>query len=391
MRTFILILATACSLNLFAGEEKLNLILQAVDNNNLQLRSMRGQVEAEILATKSQSNLPDPTISYTHKYADDDAGEQESELAVTQGFEFPTAYATRHKFNRSQTQVYETAYAITRRDVLLQAKLHVLDLVGLNRQAALLNRLIVHADSIVLLCQRRLDAGDATILELNRAKLDRMSLQTELADNASRHRQALQTLTAMNANQPLTDVCTEYPFTRSLPPYEVVCDEVLPAKRELLQAEAQVQAARREVAVERSGWLPRLEVGYRRNTSPTREFNGFVVGGSIPLFSNRSKVKSARARSLSAELNQQSVALQTEADLQSLYNEAMQVGEAMSVYDLPLLNDMFLLLDKALHGGELPLSQYFEQMNNLIRRHQAYLDLENRFQKLVARLYADRL
>ena len=45
-----------------------------------------------------------------------------------------------------------------------------------------------------------MESGDATALEVNRAQLDLMTVRTELADNASAHRAALQKLLAMNAN-----------------------------------------------------------------------------------------------------------------------------------------------------------------------------------------------
>lgn len=389
-RTIALIALGGC-LAAAAQTGDLDGILQEIDRNNLELQALRKRMEADVATIRSANNLDDPTVSYTHKYDRDNPTEQESELAVTQGFDFPTAYATRHKLNRMQEKTLEAEYALRRRDILLQAKIYGLDLIGLDKEADLLNHLLVHADSIILLCRQRLDAGDATILELNRAKLDRMTLATELADNTARHRETMQRLLAMNGNRPLPELAGGYPLLPDLPPYEVVCDRVLPVKCELQQARLQTEAARGELALSRSGWLPRLEVGYRRNTSPAKAFNGFVVGGSIPLFSNKSKVKSARSRLTGAELGQQAVELQAEAGLQALYNEISQVKEAMGAYDLELMDAMLPLMDKALYGGELPLAQFFETMNNLIRRKQAYIALENRYQKLMAELYADDL
>ena len=181
------------------------------------------------------------------------------------------------------------------------------------------------------------------------------------------------------------------PPPTALPDYETLCDHLVPLNRELQQADAATRVAQKEVSVNRQGWLPHLQVGYRRNTAPTEEFNGFVVGGSIPLFANKGKVKAARARALSAELQREDVAMNVEAALQALYNEARQVEEAMRTYDLPLMHRSFDLLGKALHGGELSWHQYFVELEALVRQGQAYLRLENRYHKVLARIYADRL
>lgn len=367
-------------------------VLEQIEQNNRLLRAVREEVNADLLETKAENNLPDPSVGYTRSYNSRSASQQQDELTVTQGFDFPTAYATRSKYNRLQAEVGERRYAVERRGILLEAKLLCLELIGLNREHELLQMLAVNADSLVALSARRLQSGEATALEVNRARLDLMTLRTELADNASAYRQALQRLTAMNGNAPIGQmVGNAYPGIRPLPTYETLRDEIVPLHRAMRLADAESDAAQKMIDVKRSGWLPRLEVGYKRITSPAEEFNGFTVGTSLPLFSNRGRVKAARARSLSAELKREDTALQVEATLQALYNEARQVEEAMRAYDLPLMDNTFCLLGQALHGGQLSWHEYFVELEALVRRKQSYLQLENRYQRLMAEIYADHL
>lgn len=367
-------------------------VLEQVEQNNRRLQAARELMKAEVLEAKAGNNLGNPEVNYAHLFNSERGSQQQSELTVVQGFDFPTAYAARSKAARLQGDAAQCAYDVERRNVLLEAKQLCLDLIGLNREAHLLHLLQTHADSLAHLCEERLQQGDATALEVNRAKLDLMALRTELADNAAAHRAALQRLLAMNANVYIDHLVADaYPAVPALPDYETLCDHLVPLNRELQQADAATRVAQKEVSVNRQGWLPHLQVGYRRNTAPTEEFNGFVVGGSIPLFANKGKVKAARARALSAELQREDVAMNVEAALQALYNEARQVEEAMRTYDLPLMHRSFDLLGKALHGGELSWHQYFVELEALVRQGQAYLRLENRYHKVLARIYADRL
>ena len=74
------------------------------------------------------------------------------------------------------------------------------------------------------------------------------------------------------------------------------CDEVMASDLDLQAAVATARAAEKQVSVDRQGWLPKLEAGFRRNTDDAVSMNGFVVGGSLPLFQNRKKVKIAKHR-----------------------------------------------------------------------------------------------
>lgn len=366
-------------------------ILKEIEQNNLSLQAARQEQTAEVLEAKAENNLSDPSVEYVRQYSKH-TSDAEDELVVTQEFDFPTAYAARSRYNRLQANAAQSHYAAERRNILLEAKVICLDLIRLNQQEQLIRLLATNADSLVTRSDKRLQSGDATALEANRAQLNQMSLRTELADNASEHRLLLQRLLAMNAGHYLPELTTgEYPQVPELPSYEVVRDEVIPVRHELQEAASASDAARKLVSVEQAGWLPKLAVGYRRNTAPGEELNGFIVGASLPLFENRHKVKAARARSVSAALRQEELALQVEAQLQGLYNEARQVKEAMEVYDLPLIERSFTLLSQSLQGGEISWHEYYEELEALVRRKLDYLQLENRYQKLMAEIYADRL
>lgn len=367
-------------------------VLEQIEQNNLQLKATRETMKAEVLETKAENNLSNPEVNYAHLFSSQRSGQQQSELTVVQGFDFPTAYSARSKAGALEADARQRSYMVQRREVLLQAKLLCLDLIGLNREANLLTLLQAHADSLAQLCETRLESGDATALEVNRAKLGLMALHTEQADNVSAHRTALQSLLAMNANLGIEGMVEDtYPDLPALPDYATLCDEVLPKNHEVQQAEAESKASRKRVSVSRQAGLPKLQVGYRRNTAPAEEFNGFIIGGSIPLFENRNKVKAASARALSAELQKESVTLSAEALLQARYNEAQSLKQAMAAYDLDLMRQSFHLLGQALDGGQLTWHEYFVELEALIRQGQSYLKLENRYQKLLAELFADSL
>ena len=159
----------------------------------------------------------------------------------------------------------------------------------------------------------------------------------------------------------------------------------------LLVADANVRAAEKELKVNRQSWLPKFEVGYRRNTSLDEKSNGFLVGGSLPLFSNRKKGKIIQAQVTSAKLQVENARLQAEAQVQSRYNEICKLREAMQAYDVGLMYKTLDLLNEAVKAGQLSIIEFYTEADNVYQNLQAYMELENQYQKLMADIYKNRL
>jgi outer membrane protein TolC len=119
--------------------------------------------------------------------------------------------------------------------------------------------------------------------------------------------------------------------------------------------------------------------------------NGFVLGGSIPLFSNRKKVQIAKAQAVSAQLMQEDILLEKENELMALFNEIQQLKEAMDAYDVPLMHHSLGLLKQALEEGQISLIEYFVEAEMIYKNLQAYMQLENQYQKVMANIYKNEL
>ena len=247
------------------------------------------------------------------------------------------------------------------------------------------------AEELQALYEKRLTTGDANILEVNKIKMERMNVQTEVAQNSAAHRTALQSLLAMNGNMPLEFAETTYPAIQEINDYNVMRDEVMASDLDLQAAAATARAAEKQVSVDRQGWLPKLEAGFRRNTDDAVSMNGFVVGGSLPLFQNRKKVKIAKAQAISAQLMQESAKDRVEASLMSLFNEMQQLKDAMNAYDVPLMYRSLDLLKQALTEGQISLIEYFVETESIYKNLQAYMQIENQYQKVMANIYKNNL
>ena len=371
--------------------QSIDQVLQSIEQNNKELQSQTQLLKAQKMENRTGNNLSDPTVSCSSCYKNGAGPGHGTEFVASQGFEVPTQYITRNRQADLANEAIDKQQQAVRRDILLKAKTLCLDLILLNQEKELMDIRMRNADELDALYAKRLEAGDANILEVNKIKMERMNVQSEVAQNNAAHRSALQSLLAMNGNMPLEFADTQYPEVKPILDFMTLRDEVMASDLDLQALSFATQAAEKQVSVDKQNWLPKLEAGFRRNTDTGTSMNGFVVGGSIPLFSNRKKVQIAKAQAISAQLMQEDAKLQVENNLMALYNEMKQLKEAMDTYDVSLMHRSLDLLKQALKEGQISLIEYFVEAESVYKNLLARMQLENQYQKVMANIYKNEL
>ena len=363
--------------------ESIDSVLAFVERNNIQLQALQQSNEASRLEIQAQNNLQqDLSVSYSPFFTRGYDGVASSELVVSMGFDFPSQYVSRSKSGKLQNEALDMQYALQRRDILLQAKLLCLDLIRLNQEKELLDTRLANADELLTLMEKRFSEGGANVIEVNKVKMERMNVRTLVAQNeASRQ----------NGNIPLELTTTDYPAAQDIISYDEFYGEIMSTDAAILSAEASVNAAAQEIKVNKQNWLPKFEVGYRRNTSMNEAANGFLVGASIPLFSSRNKTKIAEARHTAAQSELENARMQAETQLMSKYNEIQQIRSAVEAYDVPLMHSTLDALKTAVLEGQLSIIDYYVEADNVYNNLSAYLTLENQYRRLLSELYQNRL
>ncbi|WP_300852190.1 TolC family protein [uncultured Bacteroides sp.] len=368
-------------------------VLRRIEANNQELQANAHSLAAQKLENRAENNLPDPTLSYAHLWGARDKGETIGELVVSQSFDFPTLYATRARANRLRTASLDAQATDFRQQLLLRAKELCLDILMLQRLQTLLDERLEQASELQAYYRKRLETGDANILETNKLKLELLNIRTQSRTNRTALEAAWLELSSLNGGQPLTASSIADSPSCPLPAdYEVLREEVLAADAALQSLEQESAAARKQVSVSRQGWLPKLELGYRRNTESGAPFNGVVVGFSLPIFENRSKVKTAKAQAMDTDFRREGARLRAESELAQLYGEARALQASIEEYQeaLRAQRDMDLLR-QALTGGQISVTEYFVEVSVVYQSRQNLLEIENRYRKVMARIYKGRL
>ncbi len=366
-------------------------VLKSIETNNRELQANAQLIASQKLEARTANNLPNPTLSYAHLWG---AKEKKTigELVVAQSFDFPSLYATRNKLNRLKAGAYDSQADVFRQEKLLQAKELCLDIIMLRQQKSLLEERLRNAEELAGMYAKRLQTGDANAIETNKINLELLNIRTETSLNETALRNKLQELNVLNGNLPVVFEENQYAAVPFPADFQSLKSEVIAADRTLTALAGESLVARKQIAVSRSQWLPKLELGYRRNTETGTPFNGLVVGFSFPIFENRNQVKIAKAQALGTDLQKENATLQVASELTQLYEEAKTLHDSMEAYSKTFRSQQDLaLLKKALTGGEISMIEYFVEVSVIYQSHQNYLQLENQYQKAMARIYKNKL
>ena len=366
-------------------------VLKQVASNNLTLQALAHDNQADVLDIKASNSIGGPSVEYSPFFTKGYSGVAESELVVSQEIDFPTKYAARNKQAKMQNIVGEQLLIKQRRDILLQAQLLCIDLIRLNQTLSMLHERLANSETLLQMYQKRMDAGDANALELNKVKLDCMEVRTLVNEAQGERTSLLQQLRQLNGGKPIDVIDTvlpEYPQITNFESYRALA---LASDADVAVAQTALRAADMNLKLQKNEWLPNISFGYRRNTEQGEGINGFLVGVSFPLYSNSNNVKAARQRRESAELQVMQAQNEAEASMRTNYEQLQGLQQVIDHSDVKLLQESLTLFAKALQHGEITALVYYVEINSIYEKLQRHIDLHCQSVKLLAELHKAEL
>lgn len=370
--------------------QSIDSVVDSVVARSMALRTLAAEHDATLLERRADNALGGPSIEYSPFFENGKTGLGASELIVQQTFDFPTQYRQRREQLRLDGAALAEQYRAAVADVREEARLLCVDIIRTNQLVDMLGRRLTECDTILSLLQRRIDAGDATSLEVNKARLTRMAVQQQLAETCTERAGLLTRLQTLGGGTPIELDDRTFPAC----PLESDIDGFIAASLEsnadLGAARATLGAQDHALAMSRRAWLPQLNVGYRRNTDGPARLNGFVVGAAFPLYSTSGRVKAARARQLALGLELDATRREAEDRLRSRWNELKRLQSVLDHSDTQLLDETLTLLRRAMQYGEITALDYYRETADIYDKLQAHIDMHCRYVRLYVEAHRDR-
>ncbi len=377
----------------FAQGQSVQQILGSIEENNITLKALRSELEAQKLENKLASSLPDPEVEFSYLWGSPTVIGNRQDVSVSQTFDYATISGTRRRVGEGKNDLAESQFQAERQAILLQAREYCIDLVYYNALIAQMQTRVENASEIVSSLERKLSAGGANQLEYNNASLSLSSLKGELARLQIESGSILLALRQLNGGEPIEYDCSDYEDVLLPADFESWAEGASQKSAALAYVRAQVKVNEQELALRRSESMPSLSVGYAGEFVVGQRYQGVSVGVSIPIWSAGRRVKQARASLTAAQARQNDAKSQFYHNLEIQYQRTAGLQEVASSYEESLLkaSDNVELLQKAMDRGAVSVLDYMLQMELFYDTLQQSIEAQRTFQKSYAELTAFEL
>ena len=361
-RLLFIVLLSAVAM--YGRGQTVDAVLREIEMNNPALKAAEAEVEADVLAGKAEALLENPEVEFNYLFGGSGIGNRH-DVRVSQSFDVPTITGLKAGKAADLGQLAVLKYKAQRQSILLEAKQACIDLVYWNSLIGELNTHLEQAEELVSSYEKRMKAGEATILDLNKARIHRTNIQGQ-ANRAEVERQGLlATLRSLNGGtDPLFDA-SEYVSVETLPEdFQTWFEEASAVSPVLGYVRQEVRLEERQLAIDKASRLPELVVGYMSEIRTAEKFRGVTVGMSIPLWSSSNKVRQTKARTDAARERQNAAEQEFFQDLQRQYLEASSMKKNAELMRASLKeSDSRSFLLSALTEGEISMIDYLVEID----------------------------
>ena len=394
MKRYIILLTTLAATCAMA-QSPIESILQSVADNNNSIKATQQDVSAAQTELSAENCLENTSFEFEYLWAEKQVpGGNKYGFSIMQGFDFPTVYGQRRKLINAQNALGASEIGFVRQSILLDARNLYIKIVYLNKQIELVSERERIARSMVDMYHTRLDAGDASRLDVNKVEIERLSQSSKLKMLISERKAAINDLIACNGGHALpADAMqfTQYPIMAMPASLEEITTQWQEADASITLLRKQQLLAESFTAVSKEGWIPSFEIGYKQAYEVGDMFYGLAVGISLPLFKTSNEVKTAQARALSLSLQNDDANVKLAAEVSQLYNEATALIAALDDYTLLTRQDSRQMLLKALEEGQISLVEYMSDIAQLNEAEENRLLLEYQYNLALSKLNRNNL
>lgn len=387
--TTLLILFTGTNLN---AQTNINSLLTSIEENNTTLQSLRESAEAHKLENKTGIYLENPEVGFDYLWGNPSDIGKRTDFSVMQSFDMATITGMKSKAANKQNVLVDWQYKADRMNILLEAKQYCIDLIYYNALRKELDLRLQHAKTITNGYGDRLNSGDVSRLEYNKARLNLSSVLGEISRIDVERNALLEQLKRLNGGKDIVLDDDRYDEVLLPPLFDDWFERTAVQNPLLAYARQEVEVSKQQVSLNRMQGLPSLSAGYMSEKVVGEQFQGLSVGISIPLWENKNRVKQAKAAVRAAESRAADSRLQFYNQLQLLYNRTAGLKVATEKYQQSLeMANSTELLKKALDAGEISLLEYMVEMGLYYDTINHVLETERDFQKAFAELSAVEL
>ena len=390
----LLLVICICVATSFAAKAQTSTdaILRQIEENNPQLKAAAVEADAEKIENRSGALLENPEFEFNYLWGADGIGNRK-DFRVTQAFDVATLTGMKSRQVAGQNELASLKYKSERLNVLLEAKQACIDLIYYNALKAELETHLEQAQALVTSFEKRLKAGEANVLDLNKAKVHLTTVRGQISQVEVERQALLSKLKSLNGGKDIVLDDSIYGLSDDLPYDFDSWYESASQKNPILQyVRQEVTVGKKQLSIDKTSWAPELTIGYMSELTTADKFRGVTVGVNIPLWSNANKVKQSKARVVAAESRKAAAEQQFYFDLLAQYNRAASLKENSELMRASLSEtDSRDYLLTAQSKGEISMIEYLVETDQYYEALEQTLAAERDYHQALALLNAVEL
>jgi outer membrane protein TolC len=311
---------------------------------------------------------------------------------VTQSFDFPTAYGKKNAL-ANQLGIQADLYLRTvNQELLLEAKMICIELVYRNKLQVPLTKRKEATAKWLGQFKKKLESGDGTILDVNKAEIQLLEIRKQFLENASFIAQLSEQLTSLNGGIAITFSDVEYFDVPVIADFETLEKEIEVQDYIRKSLEQDKVIAQKQIDVSKALALPKMEVGYHYQGILGQTYNGIHTGISLPLWESKNRVKLEMAKMTFAETALTDHKNEHYYEIKQLHGRHESLKSILSDYEkLNHSVEPIKILDKSLAAGQISVLEYFVELNYYNATFNSYLEIEKEYFEVVANLLKYKL
>lgn len=370
--------------------QDINDVLREIAENNLSLQALQYEQRGDVAEAESRTQLSGASIEFSPFFRKGN-GMDASELIVQQEFENPAVQRQRRRTTRATGNVGQSQIRLARREILWRSQQLCIDMIELNKIHAMQEERLRISEELLAVYKMKMAAGDATALDINKIKLDCMARFTELEKNKARRDAVRLELQMLNGGKSLSLDSLCYPVEHIHINLDELIEERSQSDAQLLSIAEQQKLEASLTAETRKAMLPKFSAGFRMNTEAGEKKPGFLVGMSLPVYSNRQQTRAAQSRQQATQIKGQIAREEMITEMRTLAASFQRYEASRKAFDLNLLRSSQDLLHKAVQMGEISVIDYYTEVEQIYEQWQTYYNLEHDCQIIHAQIHKNEL
>lgn len=387
-KIIVSIMAILATSSLFA-QNKISDVLRTIEQNNTTLKALRETSDAQKLENRTGIYLPDPEIGFNYLWGNPSSVGNRQDVSVSQSFDIATLSGLKSKVANGKNELVEWQYKADRMNILLEAKNYCLDLIYYNSLLSELAVRLKHAETIAAGQKERLDSGEGNVLEYNNVLLNLSTVKGEVSRIETERNRVISQLTRLNGGMEVTlddSIFASIDLPTDFVQWYTIAEEKNPV---LSYVKQEIELSKKQVSLSKSMGLPTFSVGFMSENVVGQRYQGVSVGVSVPLWSNKNRVKQAKTAVRAAESRLTDAKQQFVSQLEILYARTLGLKNTAENYRASLTNaNNSTLLKRALDTGQISMLDYIVEIglyyNTVSQALQAELDYQKAFAELSA-------